>query len=85
MFLPVARDSKKFERLYKSRTSVERRSGRIDRDYMFEDHCIRRLKKKKLMVSLTLLTMNAMALGKIEQGVTEHLASLTKLELPRAG
>jgi len=61
------------------------RSGRIDRDYMFEDHCIRGLKKMKLMVSLTLLTMNAMVLGKIEQGVTEHLASLTKLELPRAG
>jgi len=85
VFLPVARDSKKFERLYKSRTSVERSSGRIDRDYMFEDHCIRGQKKMKLMVSLTLLTMNAMALGKIEQGVTEHLASLTRQELPRAG
>ena len=31
---------------------------------------IRGQKKMKLMVSLTLLTMNAMALGKIEQGVT---------------
>jgi hypothetical protein len=83
IFLPVARDSKKFARLYKSRTSVERLNGRIDRDYMFEDHCIRGLKKMKLMVSLTLLTMNAMALGKIRQGSTEHLAALTTL--PRAG
>jgi hypothetical protein len=62
VFLPVARSSKKFERLYKRRTSVERLNGRLDRDYMFEDHCIRGLKKMRLMVSLTLLTMNAMAL-----------------------
>ncbi|MDR2572043.1 MAG: transposase [Oscillospiraceae bacterium] len=79
IFLPVARNSKKFERLYKGRTSVERLNGRLDRDYMFEDHCIRGLKKMKLMVSLTLLTMNAMALGKIQRGTTENLAALTKL------
>jgi len=85
VFLPVARDSKKFERLYKGRTSVERLNGRLDRDYMFEDHCIRGLKKMKLMVSLTLLTMNAMALGKLKGGVTTHLAALTRLEMPRAG
>ena len=85
VFLPVARDSKKFERLYKSRTSVERLNGRIDRDYMFEDHCIRGMKKMKLMMSLTLLTMNAMALGKIRQGKTKHLAALTRLDLQKAG
>jgi len=84
VFLPVARDSKKFERLYKSRTSVERLNGRMDRDYMFEDHCIRGLKKMRLMVSLTLLTMNAMALGKIKGGVTTHLAALTRLDMTRA-
>ena len=83
IFLPVARDSDKFKRLYKGRTAVERLNGRLDRDYMFEDHCIRGLKKMKLMVSLTLLTMNAMALGKIKRGTTEHLAAFT--QLPRAG
>jgi hypothetical protein len=85
VFLPVARDSKKFKRLYKGRTSVERLNGRLDRDYMFEDHCIRGQKKMGLMLSLTLLTMNAMALGKIKQEVSTHLAALTRLELPRAG
>ena len=85
VFLPVARDSKKFERLYNCRTSVERLNGRLDRDYMFEDHCIRGQKKMKLMLSLTLLTMNAMALGKIKQGTTKHLAALTRLEIPKAG
>jgi hypothetical protein len=84
VFLPVARDSKKYERLYKGRTSVERLNGRLDRDYMFEDHCIRGLKKMKVMISLTLLTMNAMALGKIKGGVTTHLAALTRLDMPQA-
>jgi hypothetical protein len=82
VFLPVARDSMKFKRLYKGRTSVERLNGRIDRDYMFEDHCIRGLKKMNLMLSLTLLTMNAMALGKIQHGQTNHLAALTRFDLP---
>jgi len=82
VFLPVARDSIKFKRLYKGRTAVERLNGRLDRDFMFEDHCIRGLKKMKLMVSLTLLIMNSMALGKIKRGETEHLAALTRL--PRA-
>ena len=63
---------------------VERLNGRLDRDFMFEDHCIRGLKKMKLRVSLTLLTMNAMALAKIHRGVTQHLAALTRLPLSRA-
>jgi hypothetical protein len=85
VFVPVARDSMKFGRLYKGRTAVERLNGRLDRDYMFEDHCIRGLSKMKLMVSLTLIIMNAMALGKIQCGATEHLAALTRLDMPRAG
>ena len=84
VFLPVARDSKKFARLYKGRTAVERLNGRLDRDFMFEDHCIRGLQKMKLMVSLSLLIMNAMALGKMRRGSTEHLAALTRMDLPRA-
>jgi hypothetical protein len=76
IFLPIARDSKKFERLYKGRTSVERLNGRLDRDFMFEDHCIRGLAKMRLMTSLALLIMNSMALGKIKQGNREHLAAV---------
>jgi len=83
VFLPVARDSMKFGRLYKGRTAVERLNGRLDRDYMFEDHCIRGLKKMKLMVSLSLIIMNAMALGKIRNGGTDHLAALTKVDIKR--
>ena len=79
VFLPVARDSIKFARLYKGRTAVERLNGRLDRDFMFEDHCIRGLKKMRVMVSLSLLFMNAMAIGKIKRGSTKHLAAATKV------
>jgi len=84
VFLPVARDSMKFARLYRGRTVVERLNGRLDRDYMFEDHCIRGLKKMKLMVSITLITMNAMALGKTQCGNTSQLASFISPQLSSA-
>ena len=44
IFIPVARDSEKFKRLYKKRTEVERLNGRLDRDYMFNDHFIKPFK-----------------------------------------
>jgi hypothetical protein len=84
VFLPVARDSMKFGRLYKGRTSVERLNGRIDRDFMFEDHCIRGLSKMRMMLSLSLIVMNAMAVGKLRRGVNENLAAVTKTGLPKA-
>ena len=59
IFNIVARDSKKFERYYKQRTAVERVNGRIDRDYLFENHTIRGLEKMKLRVSLCFITMLA--------------------------
>ena len=70
IFLPIARDSEKFKKLYKGRTAVERLNGRLDRDYMFEGHCIRGLKKMTLMVSLSMIVMNGMTIGKIKNGKT---------------
>jgi len=68
VFLPIARDSEKYKKMYNGRTSVERLNGRLDRDYMFEDHCIRGLKKMRLMLSLSLIIMNGMAIGKLKNG-----------------
>lgn len=68
VFLPIARDSEKFKKLYKGRTAVERLNGRLDRDYMFEDHYIRGLKKMTLLVSLSFVIMNGMAIGKLKNG-----------------
>jgi hypothetical protein len=84
IFLPIARDSMKFKRLYRARTSVERLNGRIDRDFMFEDHCLRGLAKTRLMVGLSFIVMNAMALGKIKEGITEGLAAHTKIGTTKA-
>ena len=76
IFVPVARDSKKWKRKYKERTSVERANGRLDRDYGFELHTIRGLDKMELFVSTALIIQLAMAKGKILQNKKEHLAAL---------
>lgn len=66
IFLPVARDSKKYKRIYKKRTEVERLNGRIDRDYMFNDHFIRGKKKMDMMLTLSFVIMLSMAKGHIK-------------------
>jgi len=66
IFLPIARDSKKYKRLYKKRTEVERLNGRIDRDYMFNEHFIRGKKKMNMMLTLTFIVMMSMAKGHIK-------------------
>ena len=66
IFVPVARDSKKFKTKYKKRTEVERLNGRLDRDYMFNDHFIRGAEKMELMVDLSFLVMLTMAKGHIK-------------------
>lgn len=67
IFLPIARDSDKFKRLYKMRTEVERLNGRLDRDYMLNDHFIRGKKKMDMTVTLSFIVMMAMAKGHIKK------------------
>jgi len=78
IFLPVARDSKKFKKIYKGRTSVERINGRLDRDHKFEKHFIRGLDKMRLMVTLSMIVMNGMAVGKIKNKI-ESIRSLVAI------
>ncbi|AYW46036.1 transposase [Tetragenococcus koreensis] len=59
VFNLIGRDSKKFQRYYNERSAVERVNGRIDRDYLFEDHRIRGLAKMKLHVTTTFCLMLA--------------------------
>lgn len=66
IFTPIARDSKKFKRKYKMRTKIERLNGRIDRDYMFNDHFIRGQEKMELMLNLTFIVMLTIAKGHIK-------------------
>jgi hypothetical protein len=84
VFLPIARDSLKFKRLYKARTTVERLNSRPDNDYMFEDNYIRGLEKMRLMVSLSFIVMNGMAVSKVRQGI-DSIRSLKRAgSLPAA-
>ena len=78
VFTPVARDSNKFKKLYKKRTEVERLNGRLDRDYMFNDHFIRGKKKMNMMLSLSYIVMLAMAKGHIKNK-RENIRSLVKI------
>ena len=66
IFIPVARDSKTFKTKYKMRTEAERLNGRLDKDYMFNDHFIRGQEKMELMVDLSFMVMLTMAKGHIK-------------------
>lgn len=74
IFTKVARNSKKWKRLYKKRTSIERVNGRIDRDFQFEKHTIRGLKKMKIFMTVTFIIQLTLAKAKIESGITNGLA-----------
>lgn len=74
IFTKVARNSKKWKRLYKKRTSIERVNGRIDRDFQFEKHTIRGLKKMKMFLTVTFIIQLTLAKAKIESGITNGLA-----------
>lgn len=75
IFLPVARDSEKYKRLYKKRTEIERLNGRIDRDYMFNDHFIRGKDKMNMMLTLSFIVMLTVAKGHIKNK-KENIRSL---------
>ena len=74
IFTKVARNSKKWRRLYKKRTSIERINGRIDRDFKFEKHTIRGLRKMKMFLTVTFIIQLALAKSKIDSGITKGLA-----------
>lgn len=76
VFNEVARNSKKFKRLYNERTSVERYNGRIDRDYGMENHRIRGLKKMTVEITLINIIMLAMAKAHIEKGQSNYASML---------
>ena len=76
VFTPIARDSKKWKREYKKRTSVERENGRLDRDYGFELHTIRGKEKIEMCITMAFLVQLSMARGKIEQNKKERLSAL---------
>lgn len=76
VFVPLARSSYKWKKLYKMRTAVERVNSRLDESFGFEAHYIRGLKKMDVRCSLALITMLAMALGRIRSKQLNSIRSL---------
>lgn len=75
IFPKVSQQSHKFERLYSKRSATERINGRLDRDFMFENHTIRGLEKVTLYVTMACLCTLGFAYSKVKKQETEHLNS----------
>ena len=71
IFTPIARSSYAFERIYKGRRAVESVNSRIDNVFGFEFHYIRGKAKMTLRMSLALVVMLSMAVGKIKRNQEE--------------
>ncbi len=78
IFVPIARNSYKWQRLYNGRTAVERVNSRIDVSFGFENHFIRGKAKMTLRVGLALIVMVSMALARIKRNQMEDMRSLVK-------
>lgn len=78
LFTPLPRSSYKWKGKYNSRTSIERLNSRIDEFFGFEKHYYRGLKKVKIRLCLSFITMLSMALGRIKQKQFEKIRSMVK-------
>ena len=76
IFTPIPRHTPRWEKEYDLRTSVERVNSRVDRVLGFELHTTRGLAKMKLRVTLALVVVLAMALGRIRAGQKEKMRSM---------
>lgn len=65
----------KFKRLYNKRSAVERINGRLDRDFLFEDHKIRGKSKMMLFVTMSCITMLGFAYAKVSKQIQSRLSS----------
>jgi hypothetical protein len=77
IFTPIARHTDKWEKAYDRRTAVERVNSRIDRVLGFEQHTIRGLDKMETRVTLALVVLLAMAVGRIKANQAELMRSIT--------
>jgi hypothetical protein len=78
LFTPLPRSSYKWKDKYDLRTSIERLNSRIDEFFGFEKHYYRGLKKIKLRLNLSFITMLSMAIGRIKQKQLSKVRSMVK-------
>ncbi len=76
VFTPIARNSKKWQRIYNKRTALERINGRFDRDMNLENHKVRGLKKATVIIDIMMIGMLAMAKGHILNNEVDKIRKL---------
>lgn len=76
LLLPIHQHSHAFKRLYRRRTAIERVNSRIDQVYGLERHFLHGLARVRLRLTLTLLVMNATAIGWIRAKRPDRIRSL---------
>lgn len=79
VFTPIARNSRKWQRLYNKRSSLERINGRLDRDFNLENNKVRGLKKATVMIDIMMIGMLSMAKGHILNNNLEKIRCLKSL------
>lgn len=77
IFTAVARHTPKSQKAYDRRSAVERLNSRIDRVLGFERHFIRGQDKMTMRVTMGLVVMLAMALGRIRANQADLMRSMT--------
>ena len=66
-YVPVPRETKKFDRLYKLRTAVERVNSRFKENLILDDLAVRGKSKVAARVGLNMLVMLAVAVAMAER------------------
>lgn len=77
IFTPIARNSKKWKKIYNKRTALERINGRLDRDFNLENNKVRGLNKATVIIDIMMIGMMAMAKGHI---INNHPENIRKLK-----
>ena len=66
-YVPVPRETKKWKRLYKRRSAVERVNSRLKENLLLDELRVRGMSKVKVRIGLNLLVMLAIAVGMAER------------------
>ena len=74
-FTPVPRDSLKWQKLYNTRSAIERVNSRLDNMFDFEKHTIRRIKKMTFRVTLAYILMLAFAIAMTKANKEDKIRS----------
>lgn len=77
-FGPMARNTKQWKRLYRSRTACERVNGRLKGGLGLDDLYVRGLRNVALSLDLAILVLYALALGHLKRGA-KHWRSYTRI------